>query len=240
MKLVKKVLVTGLLGVLSLLSFHSQAEGLKAGDWIVRGRIINVAPTVDTDEVEVPALGGFVAGSGVDVNNSTVPELDITYMLTSHWGLELILGTSQHDVSPEGAALIGALDGLAPLGTGSDDAIEAWALPPTLLLQYHFMPESKFRPYVGLGLNYTIFYDEQVKGPLDIPGADLNMDQSFGLAAQIGADYDIGDSGWFFNVDVKYVQMDTTAKFRNTPVGNVSVHVDIDPIIFGIGIGKRF
>ncbi len=240
MKLAKKVLVVGLLGVLSVLSFQSQAAGLKAGDWIVRGRVIHVHPTVGSDEVEVPALGGYVTGSGVDVNNSTVPELDITYMLSPNWGLELILATSQHDVNPEGSALITALDALPPAGTGSHDAIDAWALPPTLLLQYHFAPESNIRPYMGLGLNYTIFYKEKVEGPLDIPGADVNMRQSFGLAAQFGMDIDLGDSGWFANIDLKYIDMDTTAEFRGTPVGDVNVHVDIDPIIFGIGIGWHF
>jgi outer membrane protein len=33
-------------------------------------------------------------------------------------------------------------------------------LPPTFSFQYHFMPDSKFRPYVGLGPNYTTFFDE--------------------------------------------------------------------------------
>lgn len=240
MKVRNKILVAGLLGVLSMTSFQSQAAGAKAGDWLVRLRGIHINPNDDSSEVSVPALGGDVPGSGVGVSSDTIPELDITYMLSPHWGLELILGTSQHDVDPSGAGLIGALDGLAPLGTGSHDAIDAMALPPTLTLQYHFMPEARFRPYVGIGLNYTIFYDEQVKGPLDIPGAKIDLDSSFGLAAQIGADFDIGDSGWFANIDIKYIDMDTTAKFRGTAVGNVSVDVDINPVIFGIGIGKRF
>jgi len=151
----------------------------------------------------------------------------------------LILGSSKHDVDPQGAALVGALDGLAP-GTGGYDVIDAWALPPTLTLQYHFMPDSNVRPYAGIGLNYTIFYSEDVQGPLAINGATVNMRPSLGWAAQIGADFDLSDSGWFANVDVKYIDMDTRAEFRGTAVGDVNVDVEINPVVFGIGIGKRF
>lgn len=240
MKAINKSLVAGLLIASGATSFAAQATGTEAGDWIVRVRGINVSPTDSSTEVDVPALGGYVPGSSVGVNSSTVPESDITYMLAPHWGVELILGTSQHDVNPQGSALIGALDGLAPTGTGSSDVIDAWALPPTLTLQYHLMPTSNFRPYVGIGINYTIFYGEDVTGPLAVDGATVNMRPSLGWAAQVGADFDLGDSGWFANVDVKYIDMDTRAEFRNTAVGDVNVDVDINPIVFGIGIGRRF
>ena len=240
MKVLNKGLVAGLLIVSGFSSYVVQAAGTSAGDIIVRVRGINVNPSDSSGEVDVPALGGSVAGSSVGVSSDTVPELDITYMLSPHWGVELILGTSQHDVDPKGAGLIGALDTLAPLGTGSSDVIDAWALPPTLTLQYHFMPESNIRPYAGLGLNYTIFYGEDVTGPLAVAGATVNMRPSFGWAAQVGADFDLGNSGWFANVDVKYIDMDTRAEFRNTAVGDVNVDVDINPVVFGLGIGKRF
>lgn len=243
MKFINKSLIAGLLIVSSAASFTAQAAGAEAGDWIVRVRAIDVSPTDSSSEVEVGGTNGvggsFVPGSGVGVSSSVVPELDITYMLTPHWGVELILGMSQHDVDPQGAGLIGALEGLAP-GQGSSDIIDVWALPPTLTLQYHFMPESNIRPYAGLGLNYTIFLHDDVTGSLAINGATVNLRPSFGWAAQIGADFDLGDSGWFANIDVKYIDMDTRAEFRGTPVGDVNVDVDIDPIVFGIGIGRRF
>lgn len=212
MRFSKKGLVAALIIISGLTSFTAHAAGMAAGDWLVRVRGIHVNPSDSSSEVDVPALGGNVPGSSVGVNSSTVPELDITYMLSPNWGLELILGTSQHDVNPQGSTLIGALEGLAP-GQGSSEIIDAWALPPTLTLQYHLMPESSFRPYVGLGLNYTIYYSEDVTGSLATPGATVNLRPSFGWAAQIGADYDLGDSGWFANIDVKYIDMDTRAEF---------------------------
>ncbi len=239
MKVIKKSLAVGLLIVSSAASFTAQAAGAEAGDWLIRVRAINVNPSDSSSEVDVPFLGGNVPGSSVGVDSSTVPELDITYMLSPRWGIELILGTSQHDVNPQGSALTSALEGLAP-GLGNSDIIDAWALPPTLTLQYHLMPESNFRPYVGLGLNYTIYHSEDVTGALAAPGATVNLRPSFGWAAQIGADFDLGDSGWFANVDIKYIDMDTRAEFRGTPVGDVNVDVDINPVVFGIGIGRRF
>ncbi len=239
MKTIMKSLITGLLFASGATSLTAQAAGVQAGDWIVRVRGIHVSPNDSSTEVEVPALGGNVPGSSVSVNSSTVPELDITYMLTPHIGAELILGTSQHDVAPHGAALIGALDGLPPLGTGSDNVIEAWALPPTLTLQYHFAPNSSVRPYAGVGVNYTLFYSEDVSGPLAVSGSSVNMRPSLGWAAQFGADFDLAN-GWFANIDVKYIDMNTTAEFRNTAVGDVNVDVDINPFVFGIGIGRRF
>ncbi len=240
MKPINKSFVIGLLLASGATSFAAQATGTEAGDWIVRVRGINVSPNDNSTQVDVPALGGSVAESSVGVGSSTVPELDITYMLSPNWGIELILGTSQHDVSPQGSALIGALNGLPPTGTGGRDVIDAWALPPTLTFQYHFIPESNFRPYVGVGLNYTIFYGEDVTGPLAVDGSTVKMRPSLGWAAQVGADFDLGNSGWFANIDVKYIDMDTRAEFRNTAVGDVNVDVEINPVVYGIGIGRRF
>ena len=203
----------------------SPALAYEAGDWLVRGRIINVGPNDDSSPVAVG--GADVAGSGVSVNDDTTLELDFTYMLAKHWGVELILGSSQHDVRAEGS--------LAALG----DVIDTRVLPPTLTLQYHFLPDGTIRPYAGLGLNYTRFFDSEVTGGLDAPGADVDLDHSWGLAAQAGVDVGI-NKDWFINFDLKYIDLDTSASFRDTVVGAAEVDVDIDPWVFGIGVGRRF
>lgn len=201
------------------------AAAYEAGDWIVRARLISVSPDESSSAVRVGPAN--VAGSSVSVNNDVVPELDFTYMLDPHWGLELILATSSHDIDAEGT--------LAGLG----NIIDAKVLPPTLTLQYHFSPSSNIRPYAGVGINYTHFYDEEVTGGLDVPGADVDLDDSWGLAAQVGVDVDI-NKDWFVNFDVKYIDISTEASFHNTAVGAVDVDVDIDPWVFGIGIGTTF
>jgi len=203
------------------------AQAYEAGDWLVRGRIINVNPNESSSAVSVGTPLAPVAGSGVGVTDDTTLELDITYMISKNWGAELILGSSRHDVPAKGA--------LAAQG----DIIDARTLPPTLTLQYHFRPDAKLRPYAGIGINYTKFFDEKVTGGIDQPGAKVKMDDSWGLAAQVGVDYSI-NKDWFINADVKYIDMSTTAKFKNTTVGAAEVDVDVDPVIFGIGVGRRF
>ncbi|MDT8311762.1 MAG: OmpW family protein [Methylophaga sp.] len=199
-----------------------------AGDWLVRGRVINVSPN---DSSGTLSLNGTDTGlKGVKVDSDTVPELDITYMLTPYWGVELILGYSEHTVKGEKS--------WAVLG----DVIDTKVLPPTLTLQYHFRPNADIRPYVGAGVNYTYFFDEKVPSSslLSSPGDKVSLDSSWGWALQAGVDIAINQD-WFVNVDMKYLDIDTTASFKNV-LGNNSAKIDadIDPFVYGIGIGRRF
>lgn len=194
------------------------------GDWLVRARAIYVAPQDDSGPV-LPA----VPTGAVGVDDAIVPELDFTYFFTNNIGAELILATSPHDIN--GAA---ALSGLGKIA-------DTMALPPTLTLQYHFLPDAKFRPYVGAGVNWTIFYSEDSTASLDgaLGGATgVSLDDSFGWAVQAGADIDITERV-FLNIDVKYVDIDTTATLTTGALVN-TVDVDIDPIIVGVGLGMRF
>ncbi|PQA88888.1 OmpW/AlkL family protein [Hyphococcus luteus] len=198
----------------------AQAE---QGDLLVRLRGIVVAPTENTSDV----MPGFPGGS-VNVENAVVPELDFTYFLTNNIGAELILATSPHDLQGTGT-----LSGLGKVG-------DVMALPPTLTLQYHFNPEGKIRPYAGVGVNWTIFYSEDASDSLvnAIGPTNLSLDDSVGVAYQVGLDYALNDR-WFVNFDVKYIQIDTTATL-NTGGAINTVDVDLDPIVAGVGIGMRF
>lgn len=198
----------------------------EAGDWLVRGRVIHVAPNDDSGTLKIGSVDTGL--EGVKVDSDTVPELDITYMLSRHWGIELILGYSEHTV--KGRSTWSALG----------DVIDTKVLPPTLTLQYHFLPDSNWRPYLGLGVNYTHFFDEKVAGAvLPASGDSVKLDSSWGLAAQAGMDVAINQD-WFVNVDLKYLDIDTTAHFKNTAVGAAKIDADIDPWVFGVGIGRRF
>lgn len=155
------------------------------GDWLIRGRVINVAPDVSTS--------GALSTLNVDVDNKAAPELDFTYMLTDKLGAELILGTARHTVTAGGASL----------GKVSH-------LPPTLTLQYHFAPDATIRPYVGAGLNYTRFYNVD----LHAGAAALDVDKnSFGGALQAGVDVAI-NKDWYVNLDVKKLYIKTDVNVR--------------------------
>lgn len=220
-----------LIAALSTLSLPVYAY--EAGDWLVRGRLIHVQPQDSSGTLHINGVDTNL--KGVSVNSDSVPELDITYMITPNWGVELILGTSKHTVRAD--RTVGSIVGAG----GSQNVIDSRVLPPTLTLQYHFLPQSNIRPYVGAGLNYTYFYNEKVpkSSGLYQPGAKVDLSSSFGWAAQLGVDVAINQD-WFVNLDVKYLDMDTTARFKNTAVGSAKIKADINPIVWGIGIGRRF
>lgn len=184
-----------------------------AGDWLVRLRAISVMPNESAD---IDTIGG-----DVDIDTSIVPELDITYFVQDRWALELILGVTPHDVTAIDTAL------------GDVDLGDVTLLPPTLTLQYHFAPDASVRPYAGLGVNYTAFFDEDL--PAGTTLTSIDYDASFGLAAQAGIDFDMGDD-WFINVDAKYISINTDVTIN----GAIGADVDINPWVVGVGFGRRF
>ncbi|AJP71814.1 OmpW/AlkL family protein [Sphingomonas hengshuiensis] len=194
----------------------------EAGDWLFRARAIMVSPTESSGAVT------GIAGSEVGVGNSVMPEVDFTYFVTKNIGAELILATTKHDVSGRGT--ISALGKIA----------DTWVLPPTLTLQYHFLPEGKVHPYVGAGVNYTIFYSADATQSLNtaLGATKVKLDDSFGYALQAGIDIDVTPK-FFVNADIKYIDMDTTARLT-TGATKRSVNVEVNPIVAGVGVGFRF
>lgn len=223
----KTSLISSLLLASGLLGPVTTAVAYEAGDWLVRGRVININPNDSSGSLFVN--GADTGSKGVTVDSDTVPELDITYMLTRNWGLELILGYSEH--TAKGEKVLG----------GFGDVVDTKVLPPTLTLQYHFLPDANVRPYIGAGVNYTYFFDEEVPGSsaLSQDGDSVKLESSWGWAVQAGVDIALNQD-WFVNLDVKYLDIDTTARFKHTTAGNAKINVDIDPVVWGVGIGRRF
>jgi len=186
---------------------------VKAGDFLIRGRGIVVEPDEDAD---ISVIGG-----DVDIETAVMPEVDFTYFLTDNFALELIAAVSPHDVDAVGTSL-----GDAPVG-------ELLLLPPTLTLQYHYPVTKRFKPYVGAGINVTFFIDEDAEGPLV---TDIDADTAVAPAVQAGFDYQISGP-WMLNLDVKKIFLDTDVSLNN---GAITADVDIDPWIFGFGVGYRF
>ena len=185
-----------------------------AGDINVRIRGLGVVPT---ERGDIKTAGGTDTTLNVRLGNAYVPEIDGSYFLTPNLALELIAATTKHDVD--------ASNGL--------DMGSVWLLPPTLTVQYHFAPTSRFSPYVGAGLNYTIFYNEK-KGAL----RSISYDDNIGYALQAGIDYAIAGA-WSFNVDVKKLWLNTDVK-ANLGGTALKADVDINPWIIGVGLGYRF
>lgn len=179
--------------------------------WMVRGRMLVVSPDVNAT---VPGVGG-----GVDVDSQVVPEVDFSYFFTKNVAAELIVATTPHDVHHTPTNL--------HLGT-------VWLLPPTLTLQYHFLPENKYvRPYVGAGVNYTIFYGVHDEAA----GLNVHYKNSLGYAFQAGLDIPI-TKHMGFNVDVKKLFLSTKATLSG--LVNTTADVDLDPWVVGLGLSYRF
>ena len=186
------------------------ADGETQGNWMVRLRATYLDMADKSDAI--PALG--VPSDAITVNNKWIPELDVTYFFTRNIAAELVLTVPQkQDVSLNGTKI----------GTFKH-------LPPTLLVQYHFLPDGTFRPYVGAGLNFTRIWGA------DIAGNTLQLDNwSVAPALQVGMDYKL-TRNWFLNADVKKVWLASNVK-----AGGVNVSkVNLDPWLFSMGVGYRF
>lgn len=197
----------------------------EAGDVLVRVRAIAVAPQEDSSGI-TPAF----PSEEVKVSTSFAPEVDITYMATDTIGFELIAATTKHKVSGT-TGTTGSIGKLA----------STWVLPPTLTAQYHFKPKGKVRPYVGAGVNLTLFYSEKASNDLEdaVGSTDVRLKSSLGWAVQAGVDFDVSEKV-FLNLDAKYIDIDTKARLSTTAAGTQRVNVNIDPLVIGIGIGTRF
>ena len=213
-----------LLGILALL-FGGIATAYAESDipLMIRVRGLGVMPDDDSDAV--PAIGGEGA-----VDNSIGAEIDFTYFFTDNIASELVLGAAQHNVEAKGTAI------------GNVDLGDVWLIPPTLTLQYHLMPDAKIRPYIGAGINYTIFFEEN-EGTVVL---DTGYDNAFGYAFQVGMDIGITEN-FAFNIDIKKLYLETEADVTvpgavvglDTPA-TVETDVDIDPWLLGFGIAYRF
>ena len=186
-------------------------------NWKARVRVISVSPN---ESAKIQVIGG-----DVKISNEVVPELDFTYYFNKNWAAELILATTNHDVKA-----IGTSAGNIPLG-------DVWLLPPTLTFQYHLTSLKNIEPYIGAGINYTIFYNADSGAVVN----NVKYDNTFGFALQTGLDIDLNKK-WFLNFDLKKIFLNTTATVNATTAlgATVDADVDIDPLIIGFGFGMRF
>ncbi|AJD53892.1 outer membrane protein [Thalassospira sp. MBR-102] len=214
-KLMTTVASCAVVGTMMIAATGAQAQEAafktkQAGDIVIRGRVVGVVPDEDI-------TSGTLAGEG-KVDDDVIPEVDFSYFITDNIALELIAGTSKHDVTWN-------------TGSSNLDLGSVRLLPPTLTAQYHFMADQRFSPYIGAGINYTFFYDSK-------PGQfnSVKYDDGFGYAFQAGFDYAISGP-WSLNVDVKKIYLNTDVSVNG---GATKADADLDPWLFGVGVGYRF
>lgn len=194
-------------------AFADDSDAAGHIDFDLRG--VLVAPEAS---IKVAEHGMALPGSG-SITDSYIPEVDATYFVTNHFGVEIIAGTTQHSVhfTTDGSRL---------------DLGSVWLLPPTVTAKYYFDSVGSVRPYVGAGVNYTLFYSQRSGA---VPG--MRYGNNWGTALQAGADVPIGNGPYFLNVDVKQLFLTDSVKADG---GIVRAHAVINPLLFGVGVGVRF
>ena len=189
----------------ALVALSAPAFAQSQGDWTVGVGVGYVDPKSDN---------GTLAGFSTEVDSDVRPIFTVEYFIRDNLGIELLAATPfEHDVT---------------LG-GSVDAGSVKHLPPTLSLNYHFPTNSAWKPYVGAGLNYTTFFDEES------PLGDLKVDDSFGVALQAGLDYMVSDAG-AVRLNVRWIDIDSDVSLNGTDIGTV----EIDPWVFAASYVHRF
>ena len=182
----------------------------QAGDWTFGLGAHVVAPKSDN---------GSLAGGALEaaVGDNWRPTITGEYFFRDNWGIEVLASLPfHHDIELNGVK------------AGSTKH-----LPPTVSLQYHFTGSEKVKPFIGAGVNYTLFFSQDTTGPL--AGADLDLDNSFGLALHGGLDFAVGTNK-FVRLDARWIDIDTDVKVNGASVGTVN----IDPMVYGAAFVWKF
>lgn len=201
---------------------HPQQADEDTQHWIVRGTFATVGTNTKTPNDMVLVDDGSSLG------------ISATYMIDQHWGIE-ILGALpfKHNIEAD----IGTMLGLGANGTIASTR----QLPPTISAQYYPLgckEDNKFNPYVGLGFNYTTFFDEKTRG--DAAGLELSLDDSTGFAFQVGIDYEVTENV-SANFALYWIDLDTTAELRTASGDPVAkFNVELDPMVSTLGLAYRF
>lgn len=207
--------------VLAAMMAPMLANAHQAGDFLFRAGAATVRPNAGSDDVL--GQGSFNA------DNNTQLGLTFGYMVTDNIGVELLAATPfRHKVSLNGAAVNGNI------ATVRD-------LPPSLMAQYYFGgKQDKLRPYLGLGVNYTTFFDEKFNDNGKGAGlSNLSLKDSWGIAAQAGLDYNL-DEHWMLNMSVWWMNIETKTRFDDANGNHHNIDTRLDPWVFMFGAGYRF
>ena len=209
----------------------SPALAYEAGTWVLRAGVGVVAP--DSNNL---VIDDGVDTITVNVDDGTSLTLMGTYMFSPNWGFDVLASWPfNHDIN---VSIINNVDpGFNPV---SAKIAETDHLPPTFSMQYHFLPDGTFQPYVGAGVNYTTFLSTDVEQALvDLGIDDIDLDDSFGLALQLGADWTFGN-GWLVNFDLRWIDIESDLEATALGVTGELGTVKIDPWVYSINLGYSF
>ena len=235
----RSFLINLLIITLFLALISGPASAADPGDWIVRIGATGVFTEDFVSDPVTTAATGALSGTAVGANDAWSLGLTIGKVLTPNWSIEVLAAYPfNNDILANGTLR----DTLAGLGLSGDEVIgEIDHLPPVVSFLYTFGPDNSARPYVGVGLNYFLPFNEKVKGDLVAAGyTDLEVDDSFGLALQVGADFDLTDR-LFLNLSARWVDIEVDAKVTGGILGDITVDsIEVDPYVYSLMLGTSF
>ncbi len=182
----------------------------QAGEWTIGVGAHQVNPKSDNGRL----VGGTVP---IEVDSNVRPTITAEYFVRDNLGIEVLAAWPfEHDINVPGVGRVGSTK----------------HLPPTVSLQYHF-GQGTVKPFIGAGVNYTRFFSTETTGIL--AGTDLELDDSIGLAAHVGIDFEVGEKG-SIRVDARWIDIDTDVELNGVDVGTV----EIDPLVYGVAYVFKF
>ena len=183
----------------------STAMAVEKGDWIVRAGWTSVAPKSNNSDI-------------VSVRQAASLGVNLSYFVTDNLSVELLAAYPfEHNIQLIGGPTVATTE----------------HLPPTVSVQYHFMPTNAFKPYVGAGVNYTAFFSTKTTGALE--DSVLKLSDSWGFAGEVGVDIMLGEN-WLVNASARYIDIETKARLDGESIGTVA----IDPFVYSLTAGYRF
>lgn len=189
-------------------TFATTAQAADDGNWVLRFGVHTVVPKSDN---------GSLAGMQATINNSTRPSASLEYMFTPNWGVDVLAAWPfSHDVRLNGV-----------------EAATTRQLPPTIGINYHFLPNARVSPFVGAGVNFTWFYDAKGVGPLT--GTKVSVANSWGGAVHAGLDVKLANN-WLLTADARWINIESDVRVNGVKVGTAKVN----PMVYGLSLGYRF
>lgn len=229
--------VLGVAGGVLTAGLASGALAYERGDMLLRFGAATVVPYTTTGELTANGIEVPIGDDLVDVKSGTAAGISFTYMFTPIVGLELLAATPfSHDIEAD--------NGLTTLGL--DNIGSTRHLPPTLSVQFYPFGnyDQPWQLYLGLGVNFTWFFDEELdsatKAALGVSDKDFSLEDSWGVAASVGFDWLFGEH-WLINASIMWADINTKAAIDNSVLGDLVVHdVQLDPLVYRINAGYRF
>jgi outer membrane protein len=200
----------------------------------VRLGLYSVFYHLSADDISGPYVP---SGLNLSAENLETLYIGIVRHLPDDFALELALGYPPlSKVKGSGPATVGSVP-----YDGQVLSSARW-ISPTLLLEYNFLPDTaKLRPYLGVGVNYTQFYDrDSTAAGNAVSGGPtrISLTSAVGPAVTAGLTYRINDR-WHLHASYGWSQVRT--RFTGDTDGvERTTHISFNPSALIVSGGYSF